>query len=228
MAVTWTATTTFTQQVTIAAGSISAGDCVTVVGASGSSPSADSFTADLVTVTKATNGSCDGGFGGGGFGGAGGNGTRPSGAPTNLPTGSRTRSPSTGSGSGRAAGPSQVAFASGSVVSASGSDIVVASRTFPGRGGSTSSSPTATTANKTITLDASSKITEEQPATASAVQVGLCATAQGSADSSGAVTARSIALTPAVNGTCAVGGRFGGGRFGGGGFAAGATGSPSA
>jgi hypothetical protein len=67
-------------------------------------------------------------------------------------------------------------------------------------------------------VGAATKITEDATVTSTALKVGLCASAQGSSDSSGAVNATSIALTsPDSSGSCeAATGRFGGGRFGGG------------
>ena len=191
VAVTWLSSTKFTQQVTLAASAIKVGECVTAVAASGTSSTATSFAATTVSVTQPTNGSCRAG---GAFSG------RPSGFPTGarpsgFPTGRSFPSGFPTNGSGIRA----TAIASGSVVSVSGSTIVVASRTFtPGSG----STPSATTTNKTVTLTPSTKITTQQAATASAVQVGRCATAQGSTDSTGAVTATSINITDPVNGTC--------------------------
>jgi hypothetical protein len=97
------------------------------------------------------------------------------------------------------------------VVSVSGSTVVVAAREF------TSGSTSPTTANRTVTLDSSTTITSEKSATASAVKVGRCATAQGEADSSGTVTATHLAITDPVDGQCGGFGGFGGGGFGGGG-----------
>lgn len=200
VAVSWTAATTFTQQVDVAAGSLKAGDCVTAVAPSGTSANAASFTASTVSVSTPTDGSCTGGrFGAGG--------ARPSGAPRPSARPSRTTRPS-GFPSGAARGRAGFgAVASGSVVSVSGSTLVIAARTF----GSGTSTPTTT--NKTVTLGSATKITTEQRATASAVKVGRCATARGSADASGAVTATSVAITDPVDGQC---GGFGFGGFGGG------------
>jgi hypothetical protein len=114
------------------------------------------------------------------------------------------------------------AIASGSVVSVSGSTIVVAARDFTGGTSSTGSSGSATTTNKTVTLTAKTKITGERSATSTAVKVGRCATARGSADSSGAVKATSISITDPVDGSCTGFGGFAGfgGRQGGGGSGA--------
>jgi hypothetical protein len=203
VAVSWTSATKFTQQVSVAAKSLKVGDCVMAVAASGTSSGATSFTATTVSVTATATatatGSCDA-RGGGGFGGtrpSGGNGGTP---PSGFPSGVNPPSGFPSGGAGARAG----GIAVGSVVSVSGSDIVVAARDFTP--GSTSGSSPATT-NKTITLTSSTKITGTQSATANAVRVGRCASAQGETDSSGSVSATSIAITDPVNGTCSA--RFG-------------------
>jgi hypothetical protein len=225
VAVAWTAATKFTQQVTLSLGSIKAGDCVTAAATAGS-PTAASFTATAVTVSQAVNGRCFGGLGGfGGFGGGGAPSPGASFSPRPRPSG--TRSFARPSGAARTG-----AFATGSVVSVSGSTIVVASRSF-GAGASASpaasASPTAsagTTTNKTVTLTSATKITTVRSATAAAATVGRCVTAQGKADSTGTVAATVIAVTDPVNGKCTSG--FGGFGTGGRGGQAAATGGTSA
>lgn len=212
VAVTWTAKTTFTQQAQVALSSVKAGDCVTALAASsGSSSSASNapsapLTATTIAVSQPVNGACTGGFG------AGGQRSFPSGSrPSGLPTGSRPSG--FPSGAQNRAGFNFGGIASGKVVSVSGSSIVVAARTFSGQANS-SSAPTATTTNRTVTVTSSTKITTEQKATAAAVKVGRCATAQGAADSSGTVAATQVSITDPVNGQCTAG--FGRGNFRGG------------
>jgi len=219
VAVTWTAATKFTQQVSLSLGSIKAGDCVTAAATAGS-PTAASFTATAVTVSQAVNGRCFGGFGGGTV-------PSPGSSFQARPRPSGTRSFARPSGAARTG-----AFATGSVVSVSGSTIVVASRSFgPGAGASPGASASSgasagTTTNKTVTLTSATKITTVRSATATAATVGRCVTAQGKADSTGTVAATSIAVTDPVNGQCTSGfGGFGaGGRRG----QAAATGGTSA
>jgi Domain of unknown function (DUF5666) len=202
VAVTWTAATKFTQQVTLSLGSIKAGDCVTAAATAGS-PTAASFTATAVTVSQAVNGRCFGGFGGAV--------PSPGSSFQARPRPSGTPSFARPSGAARTG-----AFATGSVVSVSSSTIVVASRSFgPGAGASPGASA-GTTTNKTVTLTSATKITTVRSATAAAATVGRCVTAQGKADSTGAVAATSIAVTDPVNGQCTSGfGGFGaGGRRG--------------
>ncbi len=202
VAVTWTDTSTFTAQVTISASSIKAGDCLTAVAPSGTDASATAFTATTVSVTQPVNGSCSGGFGGAGARPTGSG--FPTGAPrSGYPSGARP----SGSGATRQFG----TVASGSVVSVSGSTIVVAARDFGARqraGASATASPSPTTTDKTVSVAATTTISATQSATASAVVVGKCATVRGTADSSGAVTATSVAITTPTNGQCGAG-RFG-------------------
>lgn len=199
VAVTWTASTSFTQQTTTSLASVKPGDCVSAVGPQGTTPTATSFTATSLTVSSPVNGSCTGGFRGPG------NGQRPSGFPTNgqrpsgFPTGSRP------SGFPSGARGNFGALAVGTVTSVSGSSVVIAARQF----GSDS------TTNKTISVGSSTKITTTTAAKASAVKVGKCLTAQGKADSSGAVTATNVHLSDAVNGQCGGFTHFGGGGIGG-------------
>ena len=216
VAVTWTAATKFTQQVTLSLGSIKAGDCATAAATAGS-PTAASFTATTVTVSQAVNGRCFGGFGGGAV-------PSPGSSFSPRPRPSGTRSFARPSGAARTG-----AFATGSVVSVSGSTIVVASRSFgPGAGASPAAS-VGTTTNKTVTLTSATKITTVRSATAAAATVGRCVTAEGKADSTGTVAATSIAVTDPVNGKCTSGfGGFGGFGAGGRGGQAAATGGTSA
>lgn len=209
VAVTWAASTTFTQQVTVAASAIKAGECVTASDPTGSAAST-SLTATTIRVTQPVNGSCTGGFGGGTGtrpSGAPSGGTPPSGAPTGgaMPSGAPTR---TG------------AVASGPVVSVSGTTVVVAASQFDPTSGST-----PTTVDETVTIAATTKITSQQEATSAAATVGRCASAQGTADSSGTIAATSISVTDAVDGACTGGGAggFGGGPNGGTANASGTT-----
>jgi hypothetical protein len=69
-----------------------------------------------------------------------------------------------------------------------------------------------------VTLTSSTTFTERQPAAATDLAVGKCASAVGAADTTGAVTARSITIsTPGANGCTTGFGRFGGAGGGAGG-----------
>jgi hypothetical protein len=191
VAVSWSTATSFTDTVSTTASAIKAGDCVFATGPSGSSPTATTFTAATVSVTPAVNGAC----GAPGGGGGGGLGARPGGG-SGFPGGGGARP------SGAPGGGAGTARANGSVKSVSGSTIVITSQA----GGST---PTA----RTVTIGGSTKITTVATATASAVKVGKCATVQGTAGSTGTVTAKTVRITDPTNGQC--GGRFGAGANGG-------------
>ena len=80
---------------------------------------------------------------------------------------------------------------------------------------------------RTVTLDSSTTYTKTESAADSALTVGKCVSAQGTTDSStGELTANSITIRPATNGSCSMG--RGGRGFGGGAAApAGAAGAPA-
>jgi len=147
-----------------------------VIATAASTTSGPSFTATAVSISAPVNGQ---------RGGVGRrpSGQRPSGAP---PSRFPSRSPAQG----------RPAFANGTVSSVSGSTMVIAARQ-PGSSGSTT--------NRSVTVDASTKITSEQATTSSALKVGLCVTAAGGADSTGAVTATSVRLSDPVSGQCRLG-----------------------
>jgi hypothetical protein len=197
VAVSWTDSTKFSHTVTVKASSIKAGDCVTAIAPSGTDQSATSFTATTVSVTDSTSGECGRGGVGGGFGGPGGGAGRPSGLPSNLPSGGP-------GGAGNFGG-----IATGKVVSVSGSSLVIDAQSFNPSGGSSAPS----TVKKTVTVGSGTKMTGQASTTASSVAVGKCATVQGTAGDSGAVTATSVSITDADNGQCTGGfPGFGGGN----------------
>lgn len=198
--VDFTAATTFSQTVPATAAALKVGACVTATsastgsgssGTSGTPTPVTSLTATSVTITAAT-GSCT--RGPGNFGGLGG--ARPSGAP--RPDGARP------SGSPRRGNFGRAAF--GTVASVGNGSFVVTST----RG--------AATTKVTVTTTSATTYRQLEAATKAALKVNLCATAFGATDDTGAVTARSIALSTAGANGCSAG--FGGGRFG----AAGRTG----
>jgi Domain of unknown function (DUF5666) len=230
-AVTYSAATTFSQTVATARSSVKVGDCVVVRSSAGSatgsatgSPATPTQsttqpttqTAASVEISTATNGQCaigaGGGFGGFG-GGAGGGFGRPGststagGQPTGQPTG-QPGGPGRGNGQ-RVFG----AMTFGRVTSTSEAGFVVSAETFAGRGvgpsGSTASprpsgTPTFGTRAVTVTTTASTTYTTTKSASATALAVGKCVAARGQADDTGAVTATTIAISPAQNGQCTV------------------------
>ena len=65
----------------------------------------------------------------------------------------------------------------------------------------------------TVTTTSSTTYSKTETATSSAIEVGLCATAYGTADDTGAIAATEIRLSAATDGECT--GGFGAGGFGG-------------
>lgn len=190
--VNFSGSTTFTNTTTATLADVTFGSCVVVTATSGGNMPA-TLTARSVAVTPSSANGCNIG---GAFGG-GGNGGRPSGAPrpTNRPR------PSGAPGPGAAGGRS---FGSVSAVSATGFTV---HNTNPRAGQS---------ADTTVIVNSSTTYTKTAGATSSALAVGECVTAIGPADDTGAITARTIAISkPGPNGCTAGAGRFRGG-FGGG------------
>ena len=191
-------TTTFDQSVTTTASSVTVGSCISAFGRPTSPSSSTStfgrpVTATTVSVSQPTAGSCTGGLGGrAGFGGGTG---RPGGG--GFPGGQRPAG-ATGA-AGRFSG--QFGAASGPVTAVNGSTVTV-SETNPS---------TKKVSSVVVTLTSSTAFTERQSAASTDLAVGKCANAVGTADTTGAVTARSITIsTPGANGCTTGFGRFGG------------------
>jgi hypothetical protein len=177
--VTFTATTAITETLTVTSQDVTVGSCVTVVGQPSATGAATrSVTATSVTISTPVKGNC---IGTGGFGGPRGAASpRPSFSPRPRPSGSRGAF-----GSGSFGG------ANGKVTSLSASGFVVQGRN-PVAGADTSI---------TVTTTAASKYLEVVTAGPSALKVGQCITAVGTANSIGAVAARSIRISqPGPNG----------------------------
>lgn len=183
VAVSWTAGTTFTRQVRAKLADIKVGDCVVVAPAdqtaSGSTTPPTTVTAASVRITPKVDGAC--GFAGrdGGpqvNGGPQGGGQPPSGAPSG---GSRPQMRGFGG-------------AVGDVTAVAANSFAVSSQ-MPG-------SSTRTTV--TVTVGSTTTYTTTAKGTASDVKVGVCVLATGSTDSTGAVTARTIAISQPENGQC--------------------------
>lgn len=221
VAVTYTASTAISAQVSAALADVKVGSCVNVIpvmpaqgatqGSAGSASAPTSITAGTVRISSPVNGACTGGFGGG-FGGAGGGrGGFPSGATSGFPTTRPSGFPS-GRPSGRPSGaPGARGFfgANGTVAAVTDTGFTVVP-SFPGRGagGSSSAAPSATPV--TVTVDGSTTYTITKAADASALKVGKCVMATGQADSTGAVTADRLVVSDPVDGACTV--TFGLGR----------------
>lgn len=215
--VTYTASTTFTQTSKTTLSAVKVGSCVTAAAAfvrtstTGQAPTGaaqtpatraavTALTAATVVITDPLSGKCTGGFGGLA-------GSRPTGvaAPGSAaPQAGSGAAPTRAAGIGSRAG--RLNFgerASGQVTSVSGSTIVVEE----------TNRQTSATTKVTVTVTPTTVYNQTTAAKPAALKVGLCAVAIGAADSTGAVAAKSIALSPGTANGCTSG--FGGGGFGG-------------
>jgi hypothetical protein len=89
----------------------------------------------------------------------------------------------------------------GKVTAVSGSGFTV-SATVPKADASSSSTPSTEQTTVTVTVDGSTTYTTDGPATPADVKVGVCLRAQGTVDSTGAVTAKTVALSTPTDGQC--------------------------
>jgi hypothetical protein len=203
VAVSWTTSTKFTHQVKTTVAAVKAGDCITATAASGTTSSSSApITATSVTVSAPVNGQCTGGAGGGPGGGARPSGFPSGGFPSGVPSGGFP-SGFPGGGARPSDFPSGAAgrignFVTGTVTSVSGSTITVRARSFG----------SSDTTSHTIIADTKTTVDTTASTTSKSLKVGLCVTAQGKADSSGAVTATSVRISNPVSGNCTLG--FGG------------------
>lgn len=193
--VNFSSSTTFTNTVAATLADVTTGECVAVTAPSGGTQ-ATALAAQAVVITMPTSGgTCTAG----GFGG--------SQRTSRTPNPSRTPRPS---GANRAPGNFGRAFGTVSAVSSTG---------FTVQGVARGSTPAVTT---TVTVSSSTTYTKTTSATSAALAVGECVAAVGPSDDTGAVTAKTIAISkPGKNG-CTFG--FGGGRGFRGGSAGGGNG----
>jgi Domain of unknown function (DUF5666) len=231
--VSWTSSTTFTQNATITASSVAVGDCVTVTGTTAKSTT---ITAKSVAITPApsSGGTCGAGFTGGAPGRFAGRGTGSSGGGSGGGSGSRSfpggqGGPPSGASGSRShrgfPGGGSFSFASGKVTAATGSSLTISgfsSATFrqqagknPPKKGATKKSTTARKAPKATTVkvavNGSTTYTETQSAAASDLAVGDCVRANGTSNSNGSVTATTVDITSTGGQTCTTGFGFAGG-----------------
>ncbi len=212
-AVTYSASTKFTNTVAARLSDVVVGVCVQArearlpSGPGGAAPTA-APTADTgpiaaasVEITPAVNGVCSA------LGGARTPGARPFGGtadatpPAGTPNPNRTR----GSGVGGNGFGGFGAF--GKVAAVNGASFTVESAA-PQAGSATAGAPTA----QTVDTSAATTYTRTVTANAKALVVGLCVTALGKTSDTGSIAATSIALRPAQNGSCSSGfGRRGAG-----------------
>lgn len=217
-AVTYTATTRFTKSMTLPLAQITAGECATVTGTA----SGGAFTARAVRISpNSASGTCTAAeLGGRGFGGRGLGGSGFGGRSAGGGTGTPASSAPSGAPGGRGRFPGAVLTGTVSAVSASG--LVVAGTVRTLAAGTSSSA--AATVSTTVATTSTTTITQNAIATATTLAVGQCVTAIGPTGSTGTVTARTIAISSPVNGTCAAGFRGGFGARGGAGGQSGTTG----
>ncbi|MEP7054984.1 MAG: DUF5666 domain-containing protein [Actinomycetota bacterium] len=208
-AVSYTSKTLFTQSVPATLADVKVGSCVAVTsadaGSAGTSTSPNApVAAGRVTISTPVSGVCTGGFGGGPGGGQGfpGGFARRSGAPGAGGTGG----PAQGGGVRPSGTPGGGAFrgANGLVTSVDASGFVVQNTPRAGGGGTSPSagSSAAPAVSTNVTVSAATVLSKPKPATAAALKVGECVTAQGTTDSTGAVTATFIAIRAADAAGC--------------------------
>lgn len=189
-AVTYSSSTTFLTRVTGKVADIKTGECVTVLSSS-TDENATSVTATSVMASPATKGECGFGFGGGG----GGRGARPSGAPSGQPSGAAPNGqPSGAAPSGAPSGMPNGGMRprAGKVTAVKGDTLTVAATKFGSN--DTTTLTVKTTSDTTVTVTESTK--------ASSAKVGKCAMANGKADDTGAVAAKSITVYSAGDAGC--------------------------
>jgi hypothetical protein len=190
-AVTYTSKTTFTAQVAGSVSDLDEGDCV-VVFSSTTDENASSVTATSVSGSEAVDGTCAAGFGGAG--------ARPSGAPGGQPP-VGSQAPSAAPGGTPPGGAPSAGMPggggrprSGKVTSINGDQLTVA----------VSQPSSEDTSDVTVTTTDSTTVTVAQASKASAAKAGVCATVNGKADDTGAVTATTITLRDAGADGCTV------------------------
>lgn len=199
--VAWTSSTRWSETSTVTAGDLAPGQCVTIVG----TRSGSALTARTVTISPApSGGSC-----------------RVGAAPGSGRAGAFAGRQRSNGGRAPNAPAIPLALLFGQIVSHSGPTLTVHGTLSAGgfaRPGSSSGLSTPTTVAPTtlvVDLSPTTTYTETRSATASDVAVGDCVVATGSADTTGAVTARVVRITSTGGGTCPTGfGRFGGGGAG--------------
>ncbi len=196
-AVTWTRATRFTDQVTVPASAVKVGDCV--MRGPRAAPAARRAAPDRRAPWPPPPSSCSPCRGA----------RAPSAVSPAAPAPGRRERP-TGTatpGTGGAKGAGRRGLGAVGTVSAVRSGQFTVTPVAP--------SDATTTAPISVTYTSSTVFTRLTAASASAVKVGVCVAAQGRTDDTGAVTARTIAVSAPTNGTCVSG--FGGRGLGGGG-----------
>lgn len=194
VAVTFTAKTAITQQVTVAEKAVKVGTCVMVTpsedsisGSATDDTGNDAVIAGTVRITAGTQGSCSGGATFGGRPGSSGPSGNPSGMPSGMPSGAPSDLGSGGPGGGRRM------FGTAGKVTAVTDDGFTVKETTPGSDDTT---------DVTVTVTGDTTVTTTKNAAASVLEVGKCVSATGDSDDTGAVTADRISVTDPVDGEC--------------------------
>jgi hypothetical protein len=198
--VSYTSKTTVTEERSAKAADAKVGTCAVVrsadTGSAGSS-TGSAITASSISLSDAVGGSCRGGFGGGNrpsgmpTGGFDGQGVRPSGtledggAPSGQPSGAMPGAVRGGGFGG----------ASGTITAVDGSSLTIEQT----RGSRTTS--------LAVTLTGATTFSKQSKTDTDAIRKGKCVFASGKRDSTGALAATAVRLTPAVDGECSFGGR---------------------
>ena len=182
VAVTWTAATSFTTEVAGTLADVKVGTCVAVGSDDQPSGSTANSTvaARTVRIIARTNGSC-----------------APSMRGPGAPDGSGPQTngaPPPGAGEDGARPQLRIGGAVGEVTAVSATGFTVES-VLPGK-------DAAGTSAVTVTVGADTAYTKTARGRASDVEVGVCVTAMGTTDDTGAVTARTIAVSQPRDGQC--------------------------
>ena len=205
---------------------IKVGSCVSTTGTKVATGGIDATTVVISSAVKGKCGLGGGGFGGGGFGGRG-FGSRPGGF---FGSGSG-RTPSSFPARTGSSLPANFSIATGKVTAISGSKLTVQAIAFsPITRSTTTTTPGGSTVNparktspETVIVSPSTKYSKQERLTVSGLKDGESATAFGSTNDIGAVTATRLTVSPATATGCSTG--FSG--FGRGGFGGGGAGAPS-
>ena len=194
-AVTYSDDTTFTSTLAAALVDVTVGQCVNVSSEAAADGTDAAIVATTVAVTDAVDGECSTGRGGGLVGGGMDGGTPPTDMPTDMPedmptgaggtapTGMPTDMPVDAGGLG--------SRTSGLVTALTATTITVESTDVDG-----------VVASETVTVDDTTSYTKTSASDASALAVGLCASAQGESDDTGNFSASAVALSVAGDDGC--------------------------
>ncbi|GEP27635.1 hypothetical protein E3O11_06330 [Cryobacterium levicorallinum] len=210
-AVTYSDATTFTSTLAATLADVSVGQCVNLSSAAAADGTDAATVPTSVAVTDAVDGACASGLGELGGGGMPG-GTPPTDMPTDMPTDLPEDMPMGADGTAPTGIPTDLPADAGGfgtrttglVTAVTATAITVASTDVDG-----------VVASETVTVDDSTSYTKTSASDASALAVGLCASAQGEADDTGSFAASAVALSVTGDDGCVSAMAGPGGRMGG-------------